>query len=444
MQTKTDVVVIGAGLAGLTAAVAAAAGGARVTVLEAHVPGGRAATIDRDGFRLNEGPHALYEGGPAETFLSELGVPLTGGAPTGPFYGRVGDDVDLLPVSASTLARTHLLSGRSKLRLARVMQNLAKVDAAAHRHETASAWLTGLGLPDDAAGVVRALTCVATYSDLLDDLSADAAISQLQGGLRGVRYLDGGWQRLVDGVEAAAVAAGAEIQAQQAVTTVRSVIGGFEINGPGSTMVAGAVVVAAGGAATAARLLGTSTAAMGWDGRLGPPSSVSCLDLGLTAPASCPVLFGIDQPLYFSTHSPPADLAPTGHTLVSLLRYLPADDTATADEERATLLAHAQVAGVDLRRIVMQRFLRRMTAVTAVPIPAAGGLGGRPGVEVPDRPGAFVAGDWVGAVGMLADATIASAREAGRRAAQHTTTTIRDGQSPDFVGTASPNARIAT
>jgi phytoene dehydrogenase-like protein len=444
MQTNTDVVVIGAGLAGLTAAEAAARTGARVTLLEAHQPGGRATTVDRDGFRLNEGPHALYEGGPAETYLVALGVPLSGGAPAGPFYGRAGDDLHLLPVSASTLARTHLLSGRSKLRLARVMQTLPKLDAVAHRHETASTWLAGLGLPDDAAGVVRALTRVATYSNLLDDLSADAAISQLQGGLRGVRYLDGGWQRLVEGVRAAATEAGVDIRTRHPVTEVRSALDRYNVDAGGPTIAGRAVVVAAGGAATAARLLGTTLVETGWAERLGPPSSVSCLDLGLSVPARHPIVFGIDAPLYLSTHCPPADLAPEGHTLVSLLRYLPAADMTTADEDRATLLAHARLAGVEPQHIVMQRFLRRMTAVTAIPIPAAGGLAGRPGVDVPGRQGAFVAGDWVGPVGMLADATVASALDAGRRAGEYATAIIRDGEPTDFVGTASQNTRVAT
>jgi phytoene dehydrogenase-like protein len=416
---RTDVIVIGGGLGGLTAAVAAARRGARVTVLEAHQPGGRAATTDRDGFRLNEGPHALYLGGPAETFLAELGLPLTGGAPAGPLYGRVGDEVHLLPTSASTLARTRLVGVKGKVRLGLIMQSLAKIDPADHTSETASAWLSSLELPDDAAAVVRALTRVATYSDLLDQLSADAAISQLQGALRGVRYLDGGWQGLVDGVAATAASLGAEVRDRRVVTAVRPVGDAYEVDAGGSTLAASSVVVAAGGPATAARLLDTTTEATAWAARLGPPSNVCCLDLGLSAPARRPVMFGIDQPLYLSTHCPPADLAPSGRTLVSLLRYLRPDDDATADDDRATLEAHAAVAGIDPGNIVMRRFLRRMTAVTAVPIPGAGGLAGRPAVDVPGRPGAFVAGDWVGSVGMLADGTIASALAAGRRAAEH-------------------------
>ncbi|MFI9546855.1 NAD(P)-binding protein [Streptomyces sp. NPDC052016] len=55
--------VVGGGFAGLTAAVAAAEAGAKVTLHEAHdTLGGRARTADGP-YRTNEGPHALYNGG---------------------------------------------------------------------------------------------------------------------------------------------------------------------------------------------------------------------------------------------------------------------------------------------------------------------------------------------------------------------------------------------
>ncbi|MFC7917650.1 FAD-dependent oxidoreductase [Streptomyces sp. NPDC057386] len=61
--------VIGGGFAGLTAAITAAEAGAKVTVYEAHhALGGRARTADGP-YRTNEGPHALYNGGPHWTWL---------------------------------------------------------------------------------------------------------------------------------------------------------------------------------------------------------------------------------------------------------------------------------------------------------------------------------------------------------------------------------------
>ncbi|MET9445874.1 FAD-dependent oxidoreductase [Streptomyces cinerochromogenes] len=65
------ITVIGGGFAGLTAAITAAEAGAKVTVYEAHhTLGGRARTA-AGPYRTNEGPHALYAGGPHWTWLRQ-------------------------------------------------------------------------------------------------------------------------------------------------------------------------------------------------------------------------------------------------------------------------------------------------------------------------------------------------------------------------------------
>jgi hypothetical protein len=62
--------------------------------------------------------------------------------------------------------------------------------------------------------------------------------------------------------------------------------------------------------------------------------------------------------------------------------------------------------------LVTARFQRRLVVAHALPTAATGGLAGRPPVAVTDRAGVFLAGDWVGATGHLADAVIASAAQA--------------------------------
>src|ERR1700753_3492986 len=74
-RTRTDQVVIaGAGLAGLAAAATAARAAARVLILDEKSPGGRARTDEMDGFRFNRGPHAIYAGGAGRKVLNRLGV----------------------------------------------------------------------------------------------------------------------------------------------------------------------------------------------------------------------------------------------------------------------------------------------------------------------------------------------------------------------------------
>ncbi|MGA4841129.1 NAD(P)-binding protein [Streptomyces sp. G45] len=70
-RPTTRINIVGGGFAGLTAAIAAAEAGARVTVHESHhTIGGRARTAEGP-YRTNEGPHALYNGGPHWTWLKQ-------------------------------------------------------------------------------------------------------------------------------------------------------------------------------------------------------------------------------------------------------------------------------------------------------------------------------------------------------------------------------------
>jgi phytoene dehydrogenase-like protein len=65
------ITVVGGGLAGLTAAITAAEAGVKVTVYEAHhTLGGRARTAEAP-YRTNDGPHALYSGGPHWSWLQQ-------------------------------------------------------------------------------------------------------------------------------------------------------------------------------------------------------------------------------------------------------------------------------------------------------------------------------------------------------------------------------------
>ncbi len=108
METKYDVVVIGAGLGGLSAAAHLAKAGKRVLVLEHHaVPGGYAHEFRRSKFRFEVALHALdgvAPGGWTYTILKELGVlDRLKFRRLDPFYSaRFGDDEIVVPADMFT------------------------------------------------------------------------------------------------------------------------------------------------------------------------------------------------------------------------------------------------------------------------------------------------------------------------------------------------------
>jgi hypothetical protein len=150
------------------------------------------------------------------------------------------------------------------------------------------------------------------------------------------------------------------------------------------------------------------------------PVKAACLDLALDRlPASeATFALGIDRPLYLSVHSAAARLAPEGGALIHLAKYLPAGHKESAEEDERELEGLMDLIQPGWReRVAHRRFLPDMTVMNWLPAAEEGGQ--RPDAKVKDAPGLFIAGDWVGTEGFLADAALASAREAARLAIEY-------------------------
>jgi phytoene dehydrogenase-like protein len=394
-RTSTDlpVVIIGAGLAGLAAAATAARAGSRVIILDARSPGGRARTDIRDGFRLNQGPHALYRGGPGWRVLAGLGIKPAGHSPR---------------LSGSQALVAGRLRTFPKVQAGMAAARLAVVNVSRQAGISASEWIDSLRLSHDAAQYLAAFIRNTSYVADLDQMPADLAITQLRAALRGVSYLDGGWTQLTSGLLSCALAAGAELRTHVRADHVEGTIDASEVRADGEVIPASAVVLAVGRPAAARRLLPIDP---GW-GDLGPAVTAACLDLGLRCHGTRYIL-GIDQPLYLSPHSPPGDLAPAGCELVHVMRYGARNPVADRDQ----LWNLATAAGISRDDVVVERFLPRMVVASCLPCPQRG-LAGRVPVTVPGAPGVFLAGDWVGPQGWLCDGSLASGERAGLLAAQ--------------------------
>ena len=428
-----DLIVVGAGIAGLAAALTAAGSRRRVLVLDAHAAGGRARTLERDGYLLNVGPHGLYRGAAFERLLERHNVAFTAGAPEVHQTVLVREGI-AHPQSLTTLAlaRTPLLSGRERVQLATFFGRLRISDPRRLVGTTVSSWLADLS-----AGVrefVEMLVRISTYTDAPERFDAGAAAAQLQLATgRGVRYVDGGWSALVEGMRARLVELGVEVRTGTAVASVTvspdspdspdRPDGPTVISVDGTEYRAAAVVIAAGGPDVAARLTGTVAAGIPGVAGLTAPVTASVLDLGLGR-ARPLAAYALDEPLYLSAHAPAARLAPEGAGLVTVMRYhSPGRPAGDPDTVAAELRTHAWRSGVDPADVVVDRFLHRLVVAHGAPTAAGGGLAGRPPVDALaalGRPDVFLAGDWVGADGLLADAAVASGTAAARRAIERT------------------------
>lgn len=186
MTTTSDVIVVGAGLAGQTAGATAAAGGARTSVLETARPGGRARTAERAGAVLNHGPHALYRGGEALPILRRLGVAPRGvKPPLSRYWLRLGGQPHQMPSGLPSLLATGALGVRSKAQLSKVLGSLPLTDPTSVAGVSVDDWVAGKDLRPDAEQVLRALVPIGTYADDTSTMSADAAVLQLRRDHRG-------------------------------------------------------------------------------------------------------------------------------------------------------------------------------------------------------------------------------------------------------------------
>lgn len=421
---SADVIVVGGGLAGLSAAAFAARAGKKVALFEkARELGGRGATQNEGGFFFNIGPHALYRGGTARPILAELGVAFSGRSPSvSGGFAIDGGRKHTLPGGLVSLITTSLLRLPAKLEVARLLGGLGRFDPEPQQRRTVNQWLAQVIRHEEVRQLVRALVRVATYTNAPDRLGAGTAIRQLQLAFgQGVLYLDGGWQTLIEGLRRVALDAGVQIRTGAKVEAVDDDTDARRVRIAGDDPWTAAAVVLTGGPAEASALVhGGAHLPLRRRAEEATPVRAACLDLGLSSLPRPRATFalGIDRPLYLSVHSAVAKLGPADSATIHVAKYLAPDEEVEARATEKELEGAMDLIQPGWRQIVRQRrFLPRMTVTHDLPTAAAGGLAGRAGVEVPGIAHLYVAGDWVGNEGLLADAALASGKRAGLLAA---------------------------
>lgn len=415
-RNVSDVIVIGGGLSGLTAAALAARSGRRVVLLErSRQTGGRAATTLQYGVKFNLGPHALYCEGAAFRILTGLDVPFRGAFPS---QGRglflVGRRRYSSPGKLTELVTSPLFTMREKWTLARLPQSLLALDPRELDRVTVADWVREFAGTGRLAEAVLAFLRLSTFVHDPDEQSAGAALEQVQVGLRGnVWYLDEGWQSLIDGLEAIARSWRAEVRRGASVVRVESDDDGVLVTQADGQTIRGRTAIIAVGPEVAERLVGDPGL------ETGRPARVATLDVALTSLPRPDERFtlGLDRPLYFSVHSAAARLGPDGIAVLHVMRYLGAEktsDSQTIEQELEDVLDSLQPGW--RKRVHSRRFLPNMVVTAGIPRAETGGNSGRPAGTIANQPRVFLAGDWIGPEGQLADAAAASAQAAVDRA----------------------------
>ncbi|MFI7321637.1 NAD(P)-binding protein [Streptomyces venezuelae] len=369
--------VIGGGLAGLTAAISAAEAGARVTLREAHhTLGGRARTSEGT-YKTNEGPHALYSGGPLWTWLKQRDLigPL---APLPPLEGA-----RLRLLHGGALRRTPPLA---MLKLLRRRTEQAPVD------RDFMSWATE-EVGEEGARAAAHYVAVATFHHDPGSLSARFVHERLRRTTKlppQAHYPRGGWGSVVDRMAALAWNMGVRTETLDRVDTLDD----LSQDGP---------VIVATSLDSARRLLGD--ASLRWES-----GRTALVDVAFRSRrGDLFVVSDLDRTGWVERFTAQdRTLAPAGEQLVQ------AQIPLSPDETKADGVAHAE----RLLDLGFPGWRERLTWHRASVANGRTGALDRPGTTWRDRPaidrgdGVYVVGDQVAAPGLLSEVSFNSAVEA--------------------------------
>ncbi|MBZ6258004.1 NAD(P)-binding protein [Streptomyces olivaceus] len=365
------ITVVGGGFAGLTAAVTAAEAGAKVTVYEAHhTLGGRARTSEGP-YRTNDGPHALYRGGPHWSWLAQRD--LIG--PLAPLPVREAARLRLR--YRGVLRRTPPLA---MLRLLRRGVGPAPVDA------DFLTWARGVA-GEEGARAAAHYCAVALFHHDPGSLSAAFVQERLRRATKlppEARHPRGGWQGVVDRMAARAWNLGVRVETLSRVDTL-----------PTDTPV---VVATSLGAAR--RLL--NDPALAW-----PSGRTALVDLAVrTRRGDAFAVSDLDAPGWIERFAAQdRTLAPAGEQLIQ------GQVPIAPHESKADGVARAE----DLLDLGFPGWRGRLTWRREAVANARTGAVDPPGTTWRDRPavdrgdGVYLAGDQVAAPGLLSEVSFNSA-----------------------------------
>ncbi|WP_265181863.1 NAD(P)/FAD-dependent oxidoreductase [Geomicrobium sp. JCM 19055] len=251
-------------------------------------------------------------------------------------------------------------------------------------------------------------------------VSAGYVIKQGKLAGNGVRYIEGGWQTIVDDLRIEAIKHGAHIVTNRPVEQVilrDGQVRAIKLANLKEVKIS-AVISAIGIDDTYKLIEGAEHISLGKWKAQSYPLYAACLDVALKQIPFPERVFaiGLDEPYYFSRHSGPVKLSNNGAFVFHVMRYNDNqnDRDASQDEEELQKLLDLLEPGWR-NNVSAIRFSPNVLVAHDARTIAQGGKGITDSPVVPEIDGLFVAGDWVGQEGRLADAAMISAKMAALR-----------------------------
>lgn len=198
-----DIVIVGGGLAGLSAAAYLANKGKKVAVLERGALGGRAVTLPIKGFHFNFGAHAIYgrDTSVLRTFEKELGIHIQWRdfTPSKAKYD-IGDELTDVPANIQGLFRTKVLAGLDKVSFTfNILKTMLKLESG-HPHLSIQKWLEKKEVNEEVREMMMTLASSNFFTKEPEKIPSDVFFryySRLFLTNKPVAYIGGGWQSLI-------------------------------------------------------------------------------------------------------------------------------------------------------------------------------------------------------------------------------------------------------
>jgi phytoene dehydrogenase-like protein len=408
-----DVVIIGGGLSGLVAANDLGEQNLKVLVIEkGKTLGGLARTDVREGCSFNLGPHAFYKGGPGMKILKDWNISLKGNSMK--LNGKVMDKGTLhsSPLAPSTLISSGLLSWKEKKEWMSLLWKLLKIDPTRIGYETIEEWSIKNVSSEQVRKMLYMLCRLSTYSHAPKIVSAKAVLAQVQNSLKGVLYVDGGWQTIVDQLKARAISYGVEFVTGTAVRQIKGAAPNLEVDLSDDKKIQTEFVISTASPTEFLHFFQQEIPShLQKMIEAAKPIKGACLDVALKKLPNPNLHFalGLDQPYYYSNHSHAAKLTQNAdHVVLHVHKYLTLDENGDASslrEELENWLEFIQPGWKD--EVITTRFMPSITISHRIPMNVHQKIIEEPYLGIP---GVYLAGDWVSPDAMLADGAMKSGK----------------------------------